>query len=198
RYSWLSFGYRSSRMFASPFACLKVVCACSSLAGSASLHPAPNSRQPRLLCAGQSRRPIVIFELYERRIQHVAAPGFKIVVSAVPPAVPTFLVLAVRIGAEQHAPWFQCGAQLSQDARQFLRGHVKERSVREDAVKALTRQVKPVEILLPHLATGVGARHGSKGDCSLQPDSRMAQSSKSFEVAPWPTAKIENHERRLA
>ena len=52
--------------------------------------------------------------------------------------------------------------------------HMKERSVCENAVKPLTRQVKPVEVLVPYLATGIGTRHGRKADCSLQPDSRVA------------------------
>jgi hypothetical protein len=39
---------------------------------------------------------------------------------------------------------------------------------------APSRKLKPVEILQPYLATGVGTRHGSNAGRSLQPDSRVA------------------------
>ena len=60
---------------------------------------------------------------------------------------------------------------------------MKERSVREDSIKAPVRQLKPVEILLPNLASAVGPRHGSKAGCPLQADRRVAQFRKSLEDA---------------
>src|SRR6266704_733566 len=115
-----------------------------------------------------------MLELHESRIQHVATPRFQVVVSAVTPAVPTFLILAARIGTEQHASWLECGVQLSEHARQLLGRHMEQRSVCEDAVKPPSRQLEPVEILLPYLAAGVGTRHGGKAGCPIQPDSRVA------------------------
>jgi len=45
---------------------------------------------------------------------------------------------------------------------------MKERIRREDPSKALTRPVKPVEILHPNTSQrGVGARHGSKAAAAL-------------------------------
>jgi hypothetical protein len=75
---------------------------------------------------------------------------------------------------------------------------MEERSVRENAIKALARQIKLVEILQPDLASGVGTCHCSKGGCALQPDSGVAESLEGFEVAARPTPEIENHPRRLA
>ena len=74
---------------------------------------------------------------------------------------------------------------------------MKQGSVREDAVKALTGQVKFEEILLPHFAPGIGARHGNKAGCALQPDSSMAECGEGLEVASRPAAEIEDREGRL-
>ena len=51
---------------------------------------------------------------------------------------------------------------------------MKQRGVRKDAVKVITRQLKSMEILLPYLAPGVGARHGSEAGGAFQPDGRVA------------------------
>src|SRR5271169_5355859 len=114
-----------------------------------------------------------MLDFHEACSRHVAAPRLKVVVSAVAPVIPTFLVLAVRIGTEQYPRRLQCGVQLLQHARQFLGRYMKERSVREDAIKVLARQVKPVEILVPHLTPSVGTRHGGKTGRALQTYSRV-------------------------
>ncbi len=108
-----------------------------------------------------------MLELREAGMRQVTTPRAQVMVSAVALAVPTFLVLAMRIRAEQHTRGFQCGMQLSQYARQFLRRHMEQRRVGEDAVKTLTWKVKRREVLLPNDAPGVGTRHGNKGGRSV-------------------------------
>jgi len=66
-----------------------------------------------------------VLEFREARVRHVATPSGEVVVSTVAPAVPAFIVFAMRIGTEQHARGFQCGVQLSQHAGQFLRRDMK-------------------------------------------------------------------------
>src|ERR1700682_6457303 len=63
----------------------------------------PDAGEPRLLLERQAVRPVVMLELDESRLRHHAPPCLEIVVGAVAAAVPSFLVGAARIGAEQHA-----------------------------------------------------------------------------------------------
>ncbi len=89
----------------------------------------------------------------------MALPSRQIVVSAITPAVPAFLVVAARIGAEQHPARLQRGMQFSQHARQFLAGHMKQGRVGERAVEVHFRQIEPAKILPPDFATAVGPGH---------------------------------------
>src|SRR2546425_5829123 len=98
-------------------------------------------------------------ELGESRRREVAAPGLEIVVGAVALAVPAFLVIAVRIRAEQHPARLERGPQLSEHAWQLLAWHVEQRRVGEHPVEARRRQLEPEEVLLPHLAAAKLARH---------------------------------------
>ena len=116
-----------------------------------------------------------MFELLVACIEQISSPGIEVVVGAITPTVLAFLVMAVRIRAEQHAPGLQCSAQLSQDTRQFTRRHMKQRCVREDAVKMRGRQIKSEEILLPYFTSSIGARHGHKGSSALQADRCVLQ-----------------------
>src|SRR6185295_10346431 len=85
----------------------------------APLSPTPEACQPGLLLAWQARRPVVVFELGETRLPEIAAPRLQVVVGAIASTVPAFLVVAARIGAEQHAPGLQARVQFTQHARQL-------------------------------------------------------------------------------
>src|SRR5258706_14845782 len=81
---------------------------------------APHARQPWLLLAWQSCWPVVVLELDEARVRQVAAPRLEIVVRAVAPSVPAFLVRATWIGAEQDAAGAERCVQLPENAVQLL------------------------------------------------------------------------------
>src|ERR1700688_3563214 len=87
---------------------------------------APNARQPGLLLAREPAGAVVMLEFHKPGCRNIASPGFEIVIGAVPSAVPSLLVLTVRVGAEQYTAWFQGGVQLAQDARQRLGRYVKQ------------------------------------------------------------------------
>jgi hypothetical protein len=61
----------------------------------------PDSREPRLLASGPSRRPIIVFDLAESRGGDVLAPRLERVKCAVSAARESFRVLSSRIRAEQ-------------------------------------------------------------------------------------------------
>ena len=73
------------------------------LKSTSSLRCPPHAREPRLLFPRQSLRPVVVLDLAEAGARQVASPCFEIVVRAVALAAPPFLVVAARVGAEQHA-----------------------------------------------------------------------------------------------
>src|ERR1700674_5588400 len=87
---------------------------------------APDRRQPRLLRARQARRPIVVRKLGESGRGHMAPPGFETVVRAEATTIPAFIVVAARIGAEQHALRLERGTQFAQYAWQLLRRDMKQ------------------------------------------------------------------------
>ena len=88
--------------------------------------------------------------------------------------------------------------QLPQHARQLLGGHMKQRRVGEHAVELSVRQIELEEILLPHLAAAVGARHRGEARGAFQADRDVAELGENLEVAPGSAAEIEDRERRLA
>ena len=67
----------------------------------------------------------------------------------------------------------------------------------EDAVKALTGQVKFEEILLPHFAAAVGTRHYGEVHRAFQTNRDVTEFGERLEVASRPAAKIEDFERRF-
>src|SRR5688500_15381339 len=78
---------------------------------------------------------------------------------AVAAALPSLLVVAARIRAEQHAARLERVAQFYQHARQCLPRHVEQRRVREHTVESQRRKIELQEVLFPHLATGQLTRH---------------------------------------
>src|SRR5712692_7529251 len=158
---------------------------------------APHARQPRLLCARQAGRAVIVGKLDEPRGRHIAAPGFKIIVRAVAATAPAFLVLAVRVRAEQHAARSQRHVQFPQHARQFLAWYMKQRGVGEHAIEMVIRQIELEKFLPPYFAAAVGACHGGETRGAFQTDCDVAELRKRLEIAPRPTAKIEYCERRL-
>jgi len=127
----------------------------------------------------------------------MAAPGFQIVKRAVASAVPAFLVMAVRVRAEQHTSRFQRRAQFPQHARQLLAGNMKQRGIGKHAIEMLIRQIEPEEILLPHLAAAVGTRHVGQARGAFQTYGDVTEFGEHLEVTPRPAAEIEYRERRL-
>ena len=118
-------------------------------------------------------------------------------VGTVATAIPPLLVVAARIGAEQHASGAQRRVQPLQHLRQLCARHMKQRGVGEYAVKAAGRQLQIQEILLPYFATA-RARHGHERRRALQSDGRVAEGREGAQIAPGPATEVEYRERRLA
>src|SRR5262245_48426925 len=95
----------------------------------------PDSREPRLPVARQSRRPVVVVELDEARRRHVASPRREIVPGAVALTLPTFGVGSARVRCEEDTARPERRVELAKDARQLLRGG-------EYPVEARGRQVE--------------------------------------------------------
>lgn len=62
-------------------------------------------------------------------------------IRAVSSAIPTFLVTAARVGAEQHTPGFRLVCS-SSNARKLLAGHMKKRGIGEYAIEMVLWQIK--------------------------------------------------------
>src|SRR5258706_140108 len=159
---------------------------------------APRAREPGLPLARQALGPVVVGELFKSGGGHKAPPGFQIVIRAVAPAVPALLVVAVRVRAEQHAARLERRAQLAEDARQLLARHVEQHRIGEDAVEARIGEFQSEQILPPHLAAAVLARHDREGLRALQADRDMAEPGERLQVPPRPAAQVEDRERRSA
>src|SRR6185503_6295083 len=106
----------------------------------------------------QSLGAIIVSEFNKSRFPHVSPPGFEIVKDPVAPVMPAFLIVAVRVRAEENAARFQGRVQFQEHARQLLAGDMKERGVGKDAVEAAGREFEREKVLLPHFAT-LSARH---------------------------------------
>src|SRR5260221_4441071 len=159
---------------------------------------APGAREPGLPLARQALGPVVVRELFESGGGHEAPPGFQIVIRAVAPAVPALLVVAVRVRAEQNAARLERRAQLAEDARQLLARHVEHHRIGEHAVEARIGEIQSEQILPPHLAAAVLARHDREGLRALQADRDMAEAGERLQVPPRPAAQVEDRERRRA
>ena len=75
---------------------------------------------------------------------------------------------------------------------------MKQRGVREDAVESAVGQIEFQEILLPHLATGGGARHGHELRRTFQSDRAVTELHERRQIAPRAAAEVQDRERRLA
>src|SRR5712691_12726254 len=104
-------------------------------------------------------------------------------IRAVASAVPTFLVMAVRVRGEHHTARFEGCVQFPQHARQLLAGYMKQRGVGEHAIKMVIRQIELEEILLPYLAATVGTRHYGEVRGAFQTYRDMTEFGKHLEVA---------------
>ena len=78
-------------------------------------------------------------------------------------------VVEIGYAIARTGPW-AAGAQVTQDAGQFLRGDVEQDGVGEDAVEAGGGQVQPQEVLVPDLAAAGGAGHGDEAGGAVQAD----------------------------
>src|SRR5260370_12352051 len=102
------------------------------------------------------------------------------------PAAPAFVVVAARVGGEQHPTRFQAGIELPQYARQFLGRHMKQRGIGEYAVEMAVRQCKLEEVLLPYLAAAAGAGQGGKVGAAFQANRNAAELGKHLAITPGP------------
>src|ERR1700730_11727700 len=106
--------------------------------------------------------------------------------------------MAARVRAEQHATRFQSRAQFQQHARQLLARDMKQRGVGKYAIETVARQIELEEILLPHFAAAVDARHCREARGAVQTHRDVTEVGKGLEVASWSAAKIDYRERWLA
>src|SRR5260370_33769087 len=74
---------------------------------------------------------------------------------------------------------------------------MKQRGVGEHAIKMVIRQIELEEILLPHFAAAVDARHYGEQRGTFQADREVAEFDEHLEVAARPTTKIQYRERRF-
>src|SRR5271169_5159511 len=88
---------------------------------------------------------------FEAGSAHDRGPAIEVPKAAVALATPTFVVVATRVGAEEHSARLQGGSQLPEHTRESLGRHVKERRIREDAVEPIERQIEGMKILFEHL-----------------------------------------------
>jgi hypothetical protein len=107
----------------------------------------PNASKPALLFAWKSGRAIIMLDLDEARFAAMAPPAFGSMKYAVASIAPAFLVMAARYRTEENATRLERRAQFPQNARQLAAGHVKERRVRENAVKIVIGQIELEKIL---------------------------------------------------
>src|SRR5271169_5976474 len=110
-------------------------------------------------------------------------------IHAVAPTIPAFLVMAVRVRAEQHTTRFQTCMQFQQHARQLLTRYMKQRRVGEYTIEIVIRQIELEKILLPDFAAAVGTSHVDEMRGAFQTDSDVTELDNHFEVPPGPAAK---------
>src|SRR5688572_19160760 len=139
-----------------------------------------------------------MFELHVAGGGNVAPPCREIPVRAVASLVPSLLVAAARIGAEQNAAGLERCVQLPQHPRQLLRRHVEQSGVGVYAVEAAGGQVELEEILEPHLAAAVLARHPDEASGALEAHRDVPELHECLQVAARPATQVEYRERRLA
>src|SRR5882762_7262029 len=60
----------------------------------------PHARQPWLLVAREAGGAVVMLQLHKPGFRNMATPGVEVMKGAVPAAVPSLLIVAVRVGAE--------------------------------------------------------------------------------------------------
>src|SRR5690606_9733712 len=142
--------------------------------------------------AWQAGGAVVVLQFDEAGCRESCAPAFQVVVAAVARAVPAFLILTTRVGAEQHAAGLECRVQLAKHARQVLLRHVEQAGVGEDAIEMRGWQIQFEKALLPHLAAAVGLRHGDELGATVEADGLMAEPAEGAQVAPRTAAEIEN------
>ena len=75
---------------------------------------------------------------------------------------------------------------------------MKERGVGEYAVETAVGQIELEEILLPHFAAAVGARHFGEARGAFKTYRDVTELGERLEVASRPAAEIEYRERRVA
>ena len=100
-----------------------------------------------------------MFKFTKSRTREHGAPFGVLMPDPIAPSHPAFLVVPARIRRQEDAAWPKASVQLLEHARQRLAGDMKERRVREYAIKALGGQCEPQKILVPDFAAAVGPGH---------------------------------------
>jgi hypothetical protein len=136
--------------------------------------------------------------LLEPRVREQLAPALELEIAAIARAVPAFAPIAAGIRREDHAACLERSPELAEDARQLGGGNVKERCVREDAVKASLGELQREKVLVEHFAPGVGARHLAERSAAVEPHDLMADRAEIGEVSARTATEVEEGEWRGA
>src|SRR5579871_635488 len=155
----------------------------------------PCGRKPGLPFARQTSWAIVVIEFVKSGVAQVSSPAFEIVIDAVAPVIPAFLIQPAWVGAEENAARLERRSQFQEHAGQFTSRYVKQRGVGENAVKTVVRQIEREKILLPYVKAFC-ARHRNKPRTAFQTHRCMTELGKCLEIAPRPATEIEHGRRR--
>src|SRR5215472_5677209 len=144
------------------------------------------------------RRAVVMAHLHEAGRSDVIAPGVEIKEAGIAIVAQPLLVVSPRIGGERHTVRPQRFEQFQQNPRQFLAGHMEQRRVCKNAVKAILGQLHRQKILMEDLALRMRARHGDEMPRSIEPHGFVPQGSEVTEIPAGSTTEIKNGKGRLA
>src|SRR5687767_7757825 len=78
------------------------------------------------------------------------------------------------------------------------RRHMKQRSIREHAIKSAIWKIECKEVLQPYFASGFSTRHLDKANSAFETYRHMATRDKRFQVTPRAATEVEDSERRFA
>jgi len=131
-----------------------------------------------------------VIEFAKSCVAQESSPAFEIVIDAVTPVLPAFLIQPVRVRAEEYAARLKRRPQFQENAGQFATWHVKQRGVGENSVKTVVRQIEREKILLPDVKAFC-ARHRNKSRGTFQTNRCVTEFSKCLEIAPRPATEIE-------
>ena len=101
-------------------------------------------------------------DFLEAGINKQTLPGLKRIKIRIASVLPALVIVAARVGAKQDAVHLERFPQLSQHAREFLTGNMKERGIGENTIKVCGREIELQKVLLPYLTARVLFGHADK------------------------------------